>query len=109
MNTYAPSGCSFGREGVGEGLASLRLNRRLRALPEGFPYTLRALTETQQAWLGTWVPRGEVQHLQDSYGFRCGMDLDEGIKLFDVRRGERVEKVSARTSFLDSESSTAKR
>ena len=36
------------------------------------------------AWLGTCVLQGRVKHLEDSCGFRCWMELDEGIKLFDV-------------------------
>ena len=93
MNTHAPSSCNSGRAGVGKRLASLCPSGQLRAQPEGLPHTLRALTAAQRAWLGMWVPRGAGQHLQYSYGFRCGMEPEEGIKLFDVGRGVSAEKV----------------
>ena len=34
-----------------------------------------------------------MQHLEHSYGFRCGMEPDEGIKLFDVCREGVVQTV----------------
>ena len=78
MNTYAPSGCTFvyGREG--ELLARLGPGQRPRALLAGMPPARRDLTGEEVAWLGTWVPSGGAQHLDKSYGFRCGMVLVEG-------------------------------
>ena len=94
MNTYAPSGCTFvyGREG--ELLARLGPEQRPRALLAGRPPARRDLTGEEVAWLGTWVPSGGVQHLDKSYGFRCGMELVEGIKLYDVGRTGMPQKVT---------------
>ena len=94
MNTYAPSGCTlvYGREG--ELLARLGQEQRPRALLEGVPPVRRVLTREEIAWLGMWVPSEGVQHLGKSYGFRCGMELVERIKLYDVGRAGASQKVT---------------
>ena len=79
---------------MGADRGSLRSDRQLRALLKGLPHAPGRLTEEEVAWLGVWVPQGEVQHLQDSYGYRCGMDRDEGVKLYDVRTEETIQKVA---------------
>ena len=81
---YAPSSCTFVRGREGELLARLGPEERPQTLIQGLPPTQRDLMVEEIAWLGAWVQQGEVQHLEHSYGFRCGMELDEGIKLFDV-------------------------
>ena len=83
---YAPSSCTFVRGREGELLACLGPEERPQTLIQGLPPTQRYLTVEEVALLGVWVQQGEVQHLEHSYGFRCGMEPDEGIKLFDVCR-----------------------
>ena len=95
MNTYAPSGCTFvyGREG--ELLACLGPEERPRALLAGVPPTQRGLTEAEVEWLGRWVPQGEVQHLDKSYGygFRCASTSQLGAP--DMTRKAKSELFSA--------------
>ena len=64
------------------------------------PPTQRYLTVEEVASLGAWVQQGEVQHLEHSYGFRCGMEPDEGIKLFDVCR-EGVAQIGSIIAIID--------
>ena len=75
-------------------MARLGPEQRPRALLEGIPPAQRVLTGEEIAWLGTWVPSEGVQHLDKSYGFRCGVELVEGIKLYDVGRAGKSQKAT---------------
>ena len=75
-------------------MACLGPEQRPRALLGGIPPAQRVLTGEEIAWLGTWVPSEGVQHLDKSYGFRCGMELVEGIKLYDVGRAGASQKAT---------------
>ena len=85
-----PAVAPFLRGREGELLACLGPEERPQTLIQGLR---RDLMVEEVAWLGAWVQQGEVQHLEHSYGFRCGMEPDEGIKLFDVCREGVVQTV----------------